>query len=265
MGLADLHMHTLYSWDGTSTVAAVLKQALDHTNLDVIAITDHDCLSGALEALELAPFYGIDVIPGCEISTSQGHLLAYFITQPVPSGLSLIETVLRVGELGGLCVAAHPSAKMSNSLHPQVISDALKDADVARVLVGIEVYNAGVVHKSGNTIAKALADGLPVAQVGNSDAHMLWMVGRGATYFPGCTANGLRHALEKRSTIAIAGPSCKPVRVISQWLTRYLLRRFGLVAWNAGPQTPIRFGRPLPVELLNSTGSLSMVDTLAQH
>jgi predicted metal-dependent phosphoesterase TrpH len=253
MGLADLHIHTLYSWDGTSTVAAVLKQAVEHAHLDVVAITDHDCIRGALEALELAPLYGIDVIPGCEISTSQGHLLAYFITQKVPSGLSFIETVLRVGELGGLCVVAHPSTKMVNSLHPQVISDALKDPDVARVLVGIEVYNAGVVHKSGNAIAKALADGLPVAQVGNSDAHMLWMVGRGSTYFHGSTANELRCALENHSTIAIVGPSCKPARVISLWLTRFLLRRFGLVAWNAGPQHPIRFGRPLPVGQLNST------------
>ena len=248
MGLADLHMHSLYSWDGTSTVAAVLKQVLEHTHLDVVAITDHDCLSGALEALQLAPSYGIDVIPGCEISTSQGHLLAYFIMQPVPSGLSLTETVLRVGELGGLCVAAHPSAKMFNSLHPQVISNALQDADVARVLVGIEVYNAGVVHKSGNTTAKALANSLPVAQLGNSDAHMLWMVGRGSTYFHGCTAHSLRHALENRTTIAIAGPSCKPAGVVSHWLTRYLLRHVGLVAWNAGPQYPIRFGRPVPVD-----------------
>jgi hypothetical protein len=258
MGLADLHIHTLYSWDGTSTVAAVLKQVLEHTHLDVIAITDHDCLNGALEALQLAPSYGINVIPGCEITTSQGHLLAYFITQPVPRGLSLTETVLRVGELGGLCVAAHPSAKMSNSLHPQVISDALMDADVRRVLVGIEVYNAGVVHKSGNIIAKALADGLPIAQVGNSDAHMLWMVGTGLTYFHGYTANRLRYALENHTTIAIAGTICKPAHVVSHWLTRYLLRRVGLVAWNAGPQYPIRFGRPLPVDLLNSTGNLSM-------
>jgi len=251
MGLADLHMHTLYSWDGTSTVAAILKQALERTNLDVIAITDHDCLTGALEALELAPLYGIDVIPGCEISTAQGHLLAYFINQPIPSGLSLIETVLRVGELGGLCVAAHPSDKMSNSLHPQVITDALQDADVARVLVGIEVYNVGIEHKSGNANAKTLANSLPVAQVGNSDAHMLWMVGRGSTYFHGCTANSLRYALENRTTIAIAGPSSKPASVLSHWLARYLLRRVGLVAWNAGPQYPIRFGRAVPVNFRN--------------
>jgi predicted metal-dependent phosphoesterase TrpH len=252
MGLADLHMHTLYSWDGTSTVAAILKQALEHTNLDVIAITDHDCLTGALEALELAPVYGIDVIPGCEISTAQGHLLAYFINQPVPGGLSLTETVLRVGELGGLCVAAHPSAWMSNSLHPQIIRDALADPDVARVLIGIEVHNAGLVHKASNKMAKLLANSLPVAQLGNSDAHLLWMIGKATTYFPGCTAEGLRRALENRTTRAIVGPPAQPVRIVGHWLTRYLLRRVGWVAWNAGPQYPIQFGRPAPIELPGS-------------
>ena len=245
MGSADLHMHTLYSWDGTATVAAILKQVLEHTNLDVIAITDHDSITGALEAVELASSYGISVIPGCEISTSMGHLLAYFINQRVPSGLPLKETVLRVGELGGLCVAAHPSARMSNSLHPQVIRDALADPDVARVLIGIEVHNVGLVHKASNKVAKLVANSLPVAQVGNSDAHLLWMIGKATTYFPGCTSEGLRRALENRTTRAIVGSPPQPVRILGHWLTRYLLRRMGWVAWNAGPQYPIQFGRPV--------------------
>jgi hypothetical protein len=252
MGIADLHMHTIYSWDGTSTVAAILKQVLEHTNLDVIAITDHDDLTGAFEALELAPAYGIEVIPGCEISTAQGHLLAYFIKKPISSGLPLQETVLQVGEQDGLCVVAHPSARMANSLRPHIVTEALKDPDVARVLVGIEVFNAGIVHKGGNAMAQALADRLPVAQLGNSDAHMLWMVGRGTTYFPGSTAQGLRQALEKRATYAIPGPACKPASVASHWLARYLMRKIGWVAWNAGPQFPIQFGRPAPLDFSGS-------------
>jgi predicted metal-dependent phosphoesterase TrpH len=248
MGLADLHIHTLHSWDGTSTVAAILKQVLENTHLNVIAITDHDCLTGALEALELAPSYGIDVIPGCEITTAQGHLLAYFIKKPVPAGLSLVETALKVGEMGGICVAAHPCARMTNSLHPRVIRQALH--------VGIEVYNAGLVHQRSNVKSQILADSLPIAQVGNSDAHLLWVIGRGMTYFPGNSALELRRALENHATKAIAGPACKTVGMMGHWLTRYLLRCAGLVAWNAGPQAPIRFGRPVtlkaPSLLVNS-------------
>lgn len=244
MGLADLHIHSIYSWDGTSTVEAILKQVADYTYLDVIAITDHDCLSGTLKALEIAADYHVKVIPGCEISTSQGHLLAYFITEPVPSGLTLSETILRVGEMGGFCIAAHPSVRMANSLNPQVIQQSLLNPDVARFLIGIEVYNAGTVHKNGNAAAQKLANSLPVAQIGNSDAHLQWMIGKGVTYFYGNSIGELRSVLENHATYAIEGIPCKPIKVISHWLSRYLLRRIGLVTWNAGPQTPIRFGRP---------------------
>ena len=54
MGKADLHVHTTHSWDGTCAVKAVLKQAAHVACLDVLAITDHDEIRGALEAMELA-------------------------------------------------------------------------------------------------------------------------------------------------------------------------------------------------------------------
>src|SRR5688572_4264126 len=109
MGLADLHLHTIYSFDGTASVPSVLKQARK-MRLDVIAITDHDEIAGALEAIKLASHYGVEVIPGIEITTVDGDLLALFITEKVPAGLSLTETVLRVRELGGVCIAPHPMA-----------------------------------------------------------------------------------------------------------------------------------------------------------
>jgi len=88
MGLADLHMHTIYSYDGTASVSAVLTRA-KQVGLDVIAITDHDEIKGALKALELAPSYGIEVIPGIEITTAEGDLLALNITEAVEPNLSL--------------------------------------------------------------------------------------------------------------------------------------------------------------------------------
>src|SRR5215211_6285239 len=94
MGLADLHIHTIYSYDGTASVPAVLAQA-KQIGLDVIAITDHDEIKGALKAFELAPKLGIDVIPGIEITTAEGDLLALFVTENVTPGRSLIETILR--------------------------------------------------------------------------------------------------------------------------------------------------------------------------
>jgi predicted metal-dependent phosphoesterase TrpH len=244
MGKADLHIHTTHSWDGTTTVSAVLKQVVAHTDLNVIAITDHDEISGALEALELAPTYGIDVIPGSEISTADGHLLALFIEHKIPAGLSLNETVLRVGALGGLCIAPHISARGASSLTPVAVRLALRDPDLRRILVGIEVFNAGLVPKTSNRVAQELADDLPVAQVGNSDAHMLWMIGRGATGFTGWTPADLRLALETHRTYALAsGAACSSTRLIGDWVSGYLLRRAGWVTGNEGPHAPIRFGR----------------------
>ncbi|NTW12340.1 MAG: PHP domain-containing protein, partial [Anaerolineales bacterium] len=83
MGLADLHIHTIYSYDGTASVPAVLKRAAQ-IGLDVIAVTDHDEIAGSLKALELAPAYGVEVIPGTEVTTSEGDLLALNVTEKIP-------------------------------------------------------------------------------------------------------------------------------------------------------------------------------------
>jgi predicted metal-dependent phosphoesterase TrpH len=106
MGLADLHIHTIYSYDGTASVPAVLRHA-KQIGLEVIAITDHDEITGSLKALELAPDYGLEVIPGIEVTSAEGDLLALSITENIPRDLPLIETVLKVHELGGFCIAPH--------------------------------------------------------------------------------------------------------------------------------------------------------------
>jgi predicted metal-dependent phosphoesterase TrpH len=91
-------MHTIYSYDGTAPVSAVLRHARQ-IGLNVIAITDHDEIKGSLKALELAPRYGIEVLLGIEITTAGRDLLAYNILQKVERNLPLIETILKVGEL----------------------------------------------------------------------------------------------------------------------------------------------------------------------
>jgi hypothetical protein len=70
MGLADLHMHTIYNYDGIALVSAVLTRA-KQVGSDVIAITGHDEIKGALKALEFAPGYGVEVILGIEITTAE--------------------------------------------------------------------------------------------------------------------------------------------------------------------------------------------------
>jgi hypothetical protein len=243
MGLADLHIHTTYSWDGTCTVSAVLKRVVENTTLAVIAITDHDEITGALRAVEMAPAYGLEAVPGSEISTADGHLLGLWLKDNIPAGLPLAETVLRIGEQSGLAIAAHPMAPGAPSLTQAALRLALQDADVRRVLIGVECFNAGLIYGRSNLAAAELCSELGLAPVGNSDSHLVWTIGQGATEFPGVTAAALRRALENRNTRVIRGPRSSVFNVVGSWAPRYLLRRAGWVADNLTPQAPIRLSR----------------------
>ena len=223
MGLADLHIHTVFSFDGTASIPAVLERARKR-GLDIVAITDHDVIKGALLALELAPQYGIQVIPGIEVTTAEGHLLALSIRQMVPAGLSLMETVMRVGELGGFCVAPHPTAEglTMKSLGAYAIRQALRDRDAARVLIGIETYNAQLLDSAANAAARILAERSDIAQTGSSDAHTVDAVGLGLTVFPGNTIQQLLAALWTATTQIQRGPQWGPVRIAGTWAVRKL-------------------------------------------
>jgi len=224
MGIADLHMHTIYSYDGTATVPAILKRA-KQVGLDLIAITDHDEIRGALLAEELAAKFEIQVIPGVEITTGEGDLLALNIRQLVPAGLPLIETIQRVGALGGFCLAPHPMATGMGmkSLNAFSIRRALRQEDTARILLGIETYNATALDREGNHAAKILAECSSVSQTGSSDAHVLEAIGLGTTIFPGQTMADLISALWMGTTQVRTGAEWGAVQVLSKWAASYVL------------------------------------------
>ncbi|MEZ4734243.1 MAG: PHP domain-containing protein [Caldilineaceae bacterium] len=234
MGKADLHIHTAYSDDGTATVAAVLEHVARHTDLDVIAITDHDKIEGALEAVELAPRYGIEVIPGSEVTTADGHLLALYITETVPAKLSLVETVNYVAEHGGICIAPHPGGRWSWCLQEHHLCHALNLPHLRNTLVGIEEYNASLPNLRINQRAAAMQQRLGLAHVCCSDAHLLWMIGITATCFPGKSAEDLRKALYERTTTIQVQP--RPSHFFASYLWRQLLRSVGYV--QSSPMTP---------------------------
>jgi len=215
MGLADLHIHTVYSYDGTASVPTVLARA-KQVGLDVIAITDHDEIMGALRAFEMAPEFGIEVIPSIEITTAERDLLALFVTQKIKPGRWLIETILDVGEAGGICIAPHPMARGTamKSLSGPSILRALDHPVASRILVGIETYNATILDRESNLLAQKLWAECPsVAQVGNSDAHILQAIGSGATEFLGNTAAHLLNALWNGATDICQGESVSSVQM----------------------------------------------------
>jgi len=118
MGFADLHIHSMHSRDATTTVRAALKQSAD-VGLDVIAITDHDAITGALEARELASQYGVEVVTGAEVSTQDGHLVALYVEELPPGGMSLMDTLSWIGHHGGIAIAPHPFNQLPYSLDLQ--------------------------------------------------------------------------------------------------------------------------------------------------
>ncbi|MBP7227767.1 MAG: PHP domain-containing protein [Longilinea sp.] len=243
MGLADLHIHSIYSYDGTATIPAILKYTAERTQLNVIAVTDHDSMKGVAEAMRLAPHYGLEVVPGVEVSTADGHVLALFVNQLIPPGLSLVETALRVRAAGGICIAAHPLAFGTSSLRFETIQDALQQPGVKGSLVGVEAFNGGLVYTRQNETIAERSRALPLAQVGNSDAHVVQMIGGGATQFEGRSAAELRAALQHRMTQPVAGRGLTGLDVLVHYIPRYLLRKLGWAAWNAHPSAPLTYTR----------------------
>jgi predicted metal-dependent phosphoesterase TrpH len=223
MGLADLHIHTIYSYDGTASVPSVLARA-QQIGLDVIAITDHDETTGSLKAADLSTKYAVEVIPGIEITTAEGDLLALNVTHKIERGLSLMDTVLKVGEAGGFCIAPHPMAGGfgMKSLGAYPILKALRNADVAHILIAIETFNATTIDRMSNHYARILADRLNITQTGSSDAHVVEALGLGSTVFPGHTAQDLIQALHKGNVRIHKQKEWNSVRILGSWAANYV-------------------------------------------
>jgi hypothetical protein len=200
LGRADLHMHTTAS-DGLPTVQKLLDRIAQRGDLDVIAITDHDTLESSLWAYERRNTYPFDIVPGIEVTSAEGHVLALWVTEPVPTDLSLKETAAAIHEQGGLAVLAHPYhihlTEVLLNCHRYLRRPSyLLETNID----GIEAHNAGIVLPGMNLLARGIARRLGLAMTGGSDAHTLGALGRGITRFLGHSAADLRLALEQRQT-----------------------------------------------------------------
>lgn len=167
----DLHIHTRYSRDGESSVEEVLRQA-EAVGLDAVAITDHDTVEGALHALQCRT--SVIVIPGTEISTKQGHLLALGVTKAFPKGMDFFEAVYRARQAGAVLILPHPYHMWRHGVGLKLrAGPALVDA--------IEVFNSRYIMGTANRKAAMVARDLGKPAVGGSDAHQARFVGYGYT------------------------------------------------------------------------------------
>jgi predicted metal-dependent phosphoesterase TrpH len=109
---ADLHVHTVYSPDSLITLEELVFYARKR-GLNAVAITDHNRVDGALKMARETDFL---IIPGTEVNSKDGHVIALNVRETVPKGLSAEETVERIHGTGGIAIACHPFALFKGSL-----------------------------------------------------------------------------------------------------------------------------------------------------
>lgn len=196
LGAADLHLHTTFS-DGWPDPAALVDHVRAAAELDVVAVTDHDTIEGALRAREHAGrLGGPEVIVGEEVSSRDGHIVGLFLRRRVRPGMSAAATVHAIHDQGGLAFAAHPfwrtarQVRGGGSVHGVGWLAGELDFDA------IEVENSTPGFYLFNQMAHRIVEASGRAELGNSDAHILDAVGRAFTSFPGQTATDLRSAVE---------------------------------------------------------------------
>ncbi|MBN1167344.1 MAG: PHP domain-containing protein [Methanospirillaceae archaeon] len=168
----DLHVHSSHSRDGESSITDIIREA-ERRGLFGIAITDHDTMSGVTEALAIET--PLMIIPGIEISTRQGHLLALGIKEPVAPGQDIFSTVTEIRECGGISVLPHP-------FHRYRHGAGLIIPEVIAVVDAVEVYNSRYIIGTANRQAVKAAGRYHKPMVGGSDAHRASYVGYGLTY-----------------------------------------------------------------------------------
>lgn len=166
----DLHVHTCYSYDAFTSLKEVIAYCKKR-GLDGVAVTDHDTIEGALK---LAKTREIIVIPGIEVETLQGHLLALNVTMPLPFKLSSTGVIERVHEAGGIAVACHPTSFYKLGWKPQILRSSNLDA--------IEVINSSTFPFSLSTyLNRKLAVRLNLPQTAGSDSHIPETIGTAYT------------------------------------------------------------------------------------
>jgi predicted metal-dependent phosphoesterase TrpH len=166
----DLHMHTDHSYDCATPVDVLLASAREQ-GLGAIAVTDHNEISGALQAQERAAGFGphppVKVIVGEEVKTDgEGEVIGLFVRERIPRGLSLRETVAEIKRQGGLVYVPHPFDRMHAVPDYEHLLEILDDVDA------IEVFNPRVAIAAFNEEAVRFAAKYRLPAGAGSDSHV---------------------------------------------------------------------------------------------
>ncbi len=172
---ADFHIHSKFSGDSITTLEQIIR-ACERKKITCMALSDHGTIEGALRLKELAPpFY---VVVSEEILTTRGEIMGMFLSETVPSGFSLEESIKRIKDQGGLFCAQHPFDRIRpDSLKADVMDEIARQIDV------VEVFNArNLLDSSRMALAFAQSHHLP--GIAGSDAHAAYEIGNAYVEMP---------------------------------------------------------------------------------
>jgi predicted metal-dependent phosphoesterase TrpH len=164
----DLHMHTDHSGDCATPVDVLLQTARDR-GLGAIAITDHNEVSGALEARRIAAeqYDDLKVIVAEEVKTKeQGEVIGLFLEEKIPKGLTMAETIAAIREQGGLVYVPHPFDRFHSVPDYEHLLDIVEEIDI------LEVFNPRVALTSFNEEAVRFASKYRIVSGAGSDSHV---------------------------------------------------------------------------------------------
>jgi predicted metal-dependent phosphoesterase TrpH len=163
----DLHMHTDHSPDCATPVEVLLETARDR-GLGAIAITDHNEVSGALEAQRIAAEMGdIKVIVAEEVKTAeQGEVIGLFLEEKIPRGMTMAETIAEIRRQGGLVYVPHPFDRFHSVPDYEHLLDIVEEIDI------LEVFNPRVALTAFNEEAERFARKYRIVPGAGSDSHV---------------------------------------------------------------------------------------------
>jgi predicted metal-dependent phosphoesterase TrpH len=185
---ADFHSHTIYSKDSLTRPADLIKSA-HRRGLQRVVVTDHNSIAGALAARQLDPDL---IVAGEEIKTTRGEILAAFVTEEIPGGLSPQDTIKCLRDQGAFISVSHPFDIRSGAW-------ALEDLEqIAPLVDAVEVFNARCIKPEANQLALRFAQEHGLPGTAGSDAHAAFELGAARLDLPEFkTADELRNVIRQ--------------------------------------------------------------------
>jgi len=165
----DFHSHTMWSGDSTTTPDEIIE-SVAAAGIDVLCITDHNSIKGAIELKESLP---CRVVVGEEMRTHAGEIIGLFLKERIPQGTRPEDAAKNIREQGGLVYIPHPFDPLRNNLRQEVL-DELVSHDLVD---GIEILNGKTSLRSLNDKASAYAAKHGLAMGAGSDAHVAEAIG----------------------------------------------------------------------------------------